>query len=457
MAGAITSLGLGSDGAISSDIIDQLRAVEEQSIINPIDNQISENSAKQDALSGLVTVMNGLKGFTSSLSDDSVYLERDAIVNGSSVAISVDSGVNPQSMELTVHQLAKGDVIQSDAFSAKEDAITNTSTTFELTVGDSDYSIDLDAGASLSDLMQKINDKEIGVKASILNTGPQEYRLILKSETLGEDGHIEIKENTDLLTNLTDEANRVQTAQNAEFSYNGVSITRSTNSVDDLVFGVKIELLTESEDPSFVEIIQNTDTIMEEVQSFVSTYNDLLSNLSTVTDYDEESNEAGVFQGESNIRNIKTDLNRALMQIEADGESLTTYGIKFNDAGLLEFNSSTLSQALEEDPDKVKEFFQGVDTTDRYGKSTHVGGVFYSINDIIDDYVGSNGRLTSFDTSLSNSYDNLVKEREKSMNKIDVRYEMMAERFAAYDAMIGSLTNSFESLNMMIQSEMNAD
>lgn len=458
MSGTISSIGLGSDGAISSDILDQLRKVEESNIVTPIDNDLETNSLKQNSLDTIITTLSSLKSFASSLSDDSLYLERVANVTGSnSVSVSVDSGVTPQEMEITVNQLAKGDVIQSDAMDSQDEVIADSDTTLEINVGGTDYSIDVEAGTTLSELVQLLNDKDIGVKASTLNTGPNEYRLILKSEELGEDGAITIAENDDLTTNLSSEENRVQTAQNAEFTYNGISITRSSNTVEDLVLGVSIQLLNEDENASYVSIEQETDLIIEEAQNFVSMYNDLLSTLSTATDYDEDTDSAGVFQGESNIRTIKSDLNRALMAIESDGESLATYGISFNDAGTLELSTSTLASALENDPDSVKEFFQGVDKTDRYGIKTHMGGVFYSINDIIDGYVGSEGKLTYFNTSLSDSYNNLVEERERAMSILDTRYEMMATRFAAYDSIIGTLTNSFESLNMMIQSELSGD
>ena len=46
MASSISSLGLGSDGVLSYDIIDKLKAVDEKTQLDPIDAKLTTNKSK---------------------------------------------------------------------------------------------------------------------------------------------------------------------------------------------------------------------------------------------------------------------------------------------------------------------------------------------------------------------------------------------------------------------------
>ncbi len=74
MASSISSLGLGSDGVLSYDIIDKLRAVDEKAQLDPIDAKLTTNQSKQTDLSVLTTLTASLKSETSTLADEMSYL-----------------------------------------------------------------------------------------------------------------------------------------------------------------------------------------------------------------------------------------------------------------------------------------------------------------------------------------------------------------------------------------------
>jgi flagellar hook-associated protein 2 len=452
----IRSVGAGSSGAISLDTVDQLKEAEEAAVLAPIDKNIEKNEAKDETLDSLVTTLKGLKASTSTLSDDSLYLKRSVETNSDDFEITVDSGVSAQSFSLKVNQLATEDVFQSQTFTSSDDFIgVDSSTTLTIGVGDgTDIEFDIEPTTTLQELKEKINDKQMGITASILNTGPDEYRLILKGQERGEEGAIRITEGEGLSLGFSDEENRVQEAQNAKFEYNGIEITRSSNTVEDLIFGVKIELKEESVSPQSVAVTENMDSILEEIQNFVSAYNSTLSSLSEATKYDDETKKAGAFQGDSDVTGITREFNRIILSRDKDNNTLTKFGFSLNDLGMLEFNSTTFSNEFKKDSGAVKEFFQGTDTTFA-GRTTHSGGTFYQLNEALDNYVGGEGRLTLLQQGLTKEGKNLQEEREKTLELLEGKYEMLANRFAAYDGMIGQLTAGFQSLQMQIETATN--
>ena len=64
---------------------------------------------------------------------------------------------------------------------------------------------------------------------------------------------------------------------------------------------------------------------------------------------------------------------------------------------------------------------------------------------------GDNAILKLFEESIKNDDKRLKDDRARSIELLDNRYEMMANRFAAYDSQIARANNSFNSLNMMIE------
>jgi len=197
MAGSISSLGLGS-GTLTADVLDKLKAADTSAIINPITKKMTKNTTQQTDLTSITTLLSTLKGNVSDLGTDTAYLKRSATSSSTAVSVSVADGVSVQSSSMTVSQLAKNDILQSNGFASKETAVSLTSGSLKLRVGTgSSYSISISAGSTLEQMAQSINDGTNGeITASIINTGSttNPYKLIVKSAKSGEDYKISAAE-----------------------------------------------------------------------------------------------------------------------------------------------------------------------------------------------------------------------------------------------------------------------
>ncbi|MEA2036815.1 MAG: flagellar filament capping protein FliD, partial [Nanoarchaeota archaeon] len=245
----------------------------------------------------------------------------------------------------------------------------------------------------------------------------------------------------------------VQVARDATFKYNGIEATRSTNEISDLVTGVTMTLKTEG-DFSSVDIGQNTISVVTEVELFVSSYNALMTNLHDMTTADLENEVAGIFNSDSFVRSINRDIKDFINRTEVDGVSLANFGIEVDRYGEMSFDSSVLQTALDKDIDAVKMFFAGgVDPEE----SSEVTGFFEKLDDKMKNYTGYNALLSNFEENLQTRYDNLFEDHARAVESLDDRYEIMAKRFVAYDAIISKINAQFSSLQMMINAEANKE
>ena len=446
----ISSLGIGS-GVLTADVIDQLKEADKSRMVKPIENKLELVKQKQESYNLLSSFMNTFKASVSSLSYDTLFDNKTVDVEGEA-KVSVDSGANVDSFTLQTITLAKKDITKFGAMGSKTTSIASADGVLKLSVGTKDYNINYDSTTSLQDLAQSITETAGGdIEASILETNDGEFSLVISSKQTGIDQTITIADSDDgtsgsgsldtalFDTNSTNGYKKIQNAEDAEFKYNGITVIRSSNEIDDLILGVDITLKKEG-DFSSVNIDQDTAKITDEVQLFVDNYNSLMSNLNDMTAFDEEAGTKGVFQGDNFVNTLKRDLSNGV-SLRLDSTSLMDYGIEIDRQGNMSFDKSVLESKLQSDQGGVKEFFSDF---------------FEPFNDNVKQYTKFGGLLSGFNDSLTKDSKNLTDAKLKAQSSLDAKYEIMTKRFISYDAIISKLNSSFSMLQMMIDAEANS-
>lgn len=406
-----SQLGLGSGNVLSWDILDKLKSVDTKNLVSTIDTKIQTNLTQQKDLTAIKTLLSNFKSNVSSLTDDTSYLKRSVSSSGSgSATVDASTGVNEQTMKIKVSQLASQDVYQSKKFELKNESVLSpgsAETSFKLSIGLDSYEIEINASTTLEDIANKINEATDGkIQAKVLNVGGENpYSLVIQSKDSGKDNEIsfsyvqdsagsidnsknlmkslgfmfkdpsttspgekltmmtedEIKDAalTDKTIDTSNLASRLQTAQNAIFEYNGIEITRDTNSISDLITGVTIKLnkVDKEGESSNFDIKQNTEGIVQDVEGLVNSYNNLMNNLSVATSYNSETGASGTFQGVSEITQIKSKINQIINGVSKDGKSIQDFGLSLSSDGLLKLEASKLKDALSNNFDNFKNFF----------------------------------------------------------------------------------------------------
>lgn len=392
---------------LTQDVIDGLKDADESVQIKPLTLKIDKNTKKQADITALTTLVSTLKTSYADVANETAMLKRTVSAAGSgSVTANVEAGVAEQTVRLSVSQLAQVDSYQSKGFKSRSDTLTGISSDQSLTLSVGDKSVDIKVGASttLEDIINQINDGAgDAIKASIVNTGGENgYKMILQSKESGEKNQIKfsvkgsdqaaadgakqvleklgfatketpIVDDKGVTTGYTLEIDttkdvggkQLQKAQDAKFNFNGIDITRSSNSVDDLIIGVTFNLNNVDEKnsttgalkESVITIGKDTDAVVKSLKSMVTAYNDLISNISTATSYDRENGVAGTLNGMSEITGIKRKLQNLFESSNSDGKSLQNFGFSFTEKGVLSVDESKLKDTISKDYEGFKSFF----------------------------------------------------------------------------------------------------
>ena len=415
-----SQLGVGSGNILSWDTIDKLKEADTKALVKPLETKIQDNLTKQKDLTAITTLLSTFKANVSNLTSDNTYLRRDANASGSgSVSVTANAGVAEQNMTLSVQQLAANDSYQSKTFDLRNGSVFNTDVSFGISIGGKDYVINADSSTTLEQLAEKINEATEGkVQAKILNVGgaggAESFRLVMQSAETGEANkmsfysitsgnnggasHTSDDKTLEALGFYFDKASapstggtqtdkdshgntiqrltlkapdklsedqkknagsQISEAKDAKFTYNGIDITRSSNTIDDLILGVNLTLNKVDKDgeSTNVNITQSTEGILEDIQAMVDSYNSLINNINEATKYDSETGLAGTFQGVREITSISTELNKIINGVSKDGKSLADFGITLTKDGLLTLDSSVLNDMINTKFDEFKSFF----------------------------------------------------------------------------------------------------
>ncbi|GAA7883503.1 flagellar filament capping protein FliD [Helicobacter pylori] len=281
------------------------------------------------------------------------------------------------------------------------------------------------------DALGKANLKDLGLNAGMVQSYEASQNTLFMSKNL-------------------------QKASDSAFTYNGVSITRPTNEVNDVISGVNITLeqTTEPNKPAIISVSRDNQAIIDSLTEFVKAYNELIPKLDEDTRYDADTKIAGIFNGVSDIRAIRSSLNNVFSySVHTDNgvESLMKYGLSLDDKGVMSLDEAKLSSALNSNPKATQDFFYGSDSKDMGGREIHQEGIFSKFNQVIANLIdGGNAKLKIYEDSLDRDAKSLTKDKENAQELLKTRYNIMAERFAAYDSQISKANQKFNSVQMMI-------
>lgn len=270
--------------------------------------------------------------------------------------------------------------------------------------------------------------------------------------------------------------NPVSVARDAVAQYEGITITRPENEIDDLVPGVTLHLHGQTDRPADIRIEPDREAAKETVITFVANYNRVLAELNILTQNKpeiiqeiqyftpEETEEAekklGMMQGETALNTLKAALQRItsspyhsgddavyslLAQIGISTRADSGGGIEASRLrGYLEINEEQLDSALEQSIQGVKDLF-GYDTD---GDMVIDSGAAVALDNQVTPYVQTGGIFATRTSGLGNR----ITETERRITQLDRQLEQKeADLRQKYSQMEGAL-NRLESQSDSISS-----
>lgn len=408
--------------------------------------------------------------------------------NEAQLGVTANSSAAAGSHNIEVTTLAQGSHLYSDAIT---DDTVKIATAGSFTLADgtgATATLDLDANASIADLIKKINDSDLKIEASYDSVNK---RILMNSTNMGASSNIQLTgvdagdEATFMtaigLTNGTSTNHTIGT--DAAYEYNGMSLTASSNQVT--VNGLSLTLKATTTSAITVNVTNNTDAVYNKIKDFVKAYNELQKEMDTkysaeaatgydpLTDEEKESLEQSVIdKWEAKIKTAILRRDNTLSGLSRIMRSVVTYSSGVDTAALPEgfrilsdvgivtggytekgqlhilgdaddslysIKENKLKKALEEDPEKVAELFTAIGQelystmTDKM-KSTTLNSALTLYND-----KQINKQITDYETRIA--------DLEDRMDAIEDRY---TKQFAAMEQAIQRANAQSQSLMGML-------
>ncbi|APO54266.1 flagellar hook-associated protein 2 [Bradyrhizobium diazoefficiens] len=353
-----------------------------------ISTSITSNQAKisayQTLQSDLKTLYSGLASLATSVVNSlatNAFSTRSASISStgdvsasSTLSMSIKSGAATGDHTLTISQLAVAHKVVGTSQSSQT-AELGYSGTFSLGLaGGSTSDITVTSTMSLQDVVDAVNAQTstTNVQASIVQVSSGSYEMVLTGTADAADITYSSTSGDDILSKLgvTDSSGAftdvLQAAQSAEFTLDGIAMTRDTNDISDVLTGVTFNLLQATPDGTSLNISIETDTsqIQSALETFVTNYNafrdEVIAQQATGTDGTASS--SAVLFGDGTMRNIMDALQNSLNST-VRGLTMADLGLSFNENNELELDTSTLSDVLSTNLSGVTKLLSAQTTT----------------------------------------------------------------------------------------------
>ena len=232
---------------------------------------------------------------------------------------------------------------------------------------------------------------------------------------------------------------------NANFTFNGLTVSRNSNTIDDLVtgatFNLKAEMQATDSDVN-VSVSNNVKTIESKVQDFISKFNDIYQYLKTNSTAGTSST-SGVLAYDSNASALLGIL-RSFAYTSVSGlpssdlKSLSEIGISFNTStGFSISDTATFEQQVNEKADQVAALFNSTN------------GIANTLYDRVDPYLGAAGYLSLKKSTYDNNVRALSDKITSAQNRINNSADSLRSQYEKLQSQLAAMISMQNMINLL--------
>ncbi|PUE41814.1 flagellar filament capping protein FliD [Limnohabitans sp. Bal53] len=462
----VNTLGAGSGIDVKS-LAQSLVDAEKTPRKERIEAQIAKSEAKITGYSAVKYALSELKNAFGKLNDASDFSSIKASnTQPGAFGVTASTSAEAGNYSIAVTQTALAQRTASSSFAAR-DTTLNGGVAFQLnlTIGtESKDPIDVTT-TTPAGMVSAINGAKLGVTAQLINTG-NGHQIVLTGDTGVANTFSMTTTGTNPTTPVTDItfSQSLQTATDASFTVNGLPVTRSTNTVNDVIDGVTLELFAKTavdaaNEPLAARLDLNRDTagIKDNIQGLVTAYNDFEETLKILGDRASEVEEfGGVLAGESLLQSVRNQV-RAMITNNSSTPGTTIkaardVGLSIDRFGKLTLDETKLDNALQNNFGEVSTMFSaGTNNQSIYSPAPAglAGGAINSIEKMLLSTGLIDTQSKSATTQIA-KYQDEMSALEERMEKLMTRY---MNQFSVMESIVGnsnsmrtSLKGTFESM-----------
>ncbi len=455
-------------------LLQSYRAMERQPVVR-LESQRDGLNDRISLFSKLKTKLTTLE----SLAKDFTYTDGTSTLGQRTASVSDDSYLTVTagasstvtSHSMSVLQLAKADKIVSNQYSLDGTDLFNSlgagTFTFEVTVNgvanqiSVEIAADDDNEAVLDKIVTAVNSTtDIGISASVINDTTSTGRLVFTSDETGAENEMTLTDVTgSLLSSIGMNDSTAMNGTSGGYVYDsgeldaivevdGITIQRGSNTIENAVEGLTIELLQPQESgttPITVNIDHDVENIHSKLEEFVNAYNDIMDFIKTNTGINTTTYERSALSGDFAVNTLKMQLRNLISQPVsglAAGEPtiLAQLGITTDRDGKLSISDSDeLDDMLKGNLDQVSALFNSSD------------GFATRLVDLMDNYTGGDGVIEKRKDVLQGQIKLLNGRIDRMDAMVDRRIEGYRQQFSQLQAAYNQYSAQYASISTLLQ------
>ncbi len=304
-------------------------------------------------------------------------------------------------------------------------------------------------------VVSAINAANTGVTATLVDTGTgtNTYRIVLSGST-GSDGVFTVTSNPDL--GFHDVANSLQTAQDSIIEFEGLSITRSSNEISDVIAGATINLTATTSSSVRLNITNDQSTLKTNLQSMVDAYNDLNNLFTTFTSTSSED-ELGNALGDdtSMVRFLKDQIRTAIFADSSTKSGNITamrdLGISVDKSGTMTFTETTYDAAILASYNDIVSMLTA-DTSNESLFTTTAKGLAQDVATALGNFTDSDGIVTTRSTTAADELADHQEELAELETRMETVYQRYLTQFTAMESLMASMDATKDYLTGQLES-----
>ena len=224
------------------------------------------------------------------------------------------------------------------------------------------------------------------------------------------------------------DGNKIQAAQNATLSVNGLSVTSASNQVSDVVPGLNLNLMAITSSDVVLSISRDTSVAKQAIEDLVTAYNSFEGIIKGLTASGSEMADQGSLKSDSGVAVIRTAIRNFLTSSSSTpGTSKTNMsdiGVSMQRDGTFKVDDTVLGAALNSHYNDITQMFSAnTDNQSTFGTANR--GIAGDLVNQINSYLAYDGVVKLREKSYTATKATLTTEQtalDKKMVAIEARY-----------------------------------
>lgn len=453
----ISSIGVGS-GLPLNDLLQQLRTAENAPLA-ALQTRATKEQQRFSAYGTLKSALDSVSTAAAALGKGETFNAVKTSVTGDTFTATAKagSGAIAGNYAISVENLAKAQVLSSNGTASRTDDLASGSGKVDITftlANDETHTISIDAGkSSLEDIVKAINaESDLGVSATLMNDGDPEntgnpHRLMISADQTGTESRVlsisvaaaegSSADASGLASVIsytegeTGNMNQIIEAENAQVSINGISVSSQSNTLEDVIEGVTLNLTkqaAEDASPDSLRLTRDDSVTTTAINNFVNAYNALQSTIKALTAYDVDAQEGAALTGDSLARRAQSQVRDAINGLASNGLTLTSIGIKTDAVtGNLSVDTDQLNEALANNRVNVEQLFAGET------------GLSKRVTSAVEVFTKSDGLIKSSQDGIERTLKLLESQYDQMEARIDQKMETYRTQFVQLDSFMAQM------------------